>query len=741
MPSREREEGFEPARRRAAAWLGLLVCAVAVGVSGACKSPSESPPPSGSAPEPRAGLSAVQRRVLDEVLGWKTLDHDVIVYALPQVAAAGARLGVDGRRDSLTLGEASFLFVIDDAPHRLLEHPLRHVLVSESSGAVSVRHASNWPLLDGRAAFPTRLGELASEALTVYSTYRGRVVPPPTVEPPKDVLLRTSQRHVTCASGRAPRRYGVIGTGNGTGEDLLLATGHAMWVTLSALGFDVLLGAWGAKDPGAGDTFLQALAGLASQVECCDEVVVFVNAHGARRVTRKNAAGVDDFLFYGEDGQVYDNGQLVAAARPGEALSWDVRLGKRFISEAELADALKQLKACHITVVLEACFSGGFQIALAAVPGVERVFTSASSDEASEASLALPACPATHYLLKNFSVTGAKPDLGAALAAAWAAGTKESPFVERDGTSAAAADLTFGRRVSDRPTQSQRPGECVCCGDGKASPGERCDPTASPNGCAAGASCSARCDTCSAPKECPTVACSPSCTEGFTCCSGRCLELKPKKPNTNPDDQAQTIYCGSCGHACTLGEYCDSDGTCKPFYTGDASFCSDAKACARYWAEAHPPAWWIPPPSGASDCTALSPTGTWSCIGGSCCAPGREATCKANLEPYTPCKSNETLCPFPSWHGNACVKACVDLKVGTGGPTQGPIHCGACGRLCRRGEYCYEGACRHPSEASICDLHYYGPSMKFRVCDPSQRCCPIDLTSPEGQTYYRYECR
>ncbi len=476
--------------------LGAALLALPIGCG------TDAPPEEQQAPPtwPRvpSDLTAVERRVIDEVVHPETLDHDVIVVGAPEAITAGTEItaGAYAGAPALDpLAEQSRLYVIDDAPDELSGHALRYVLVGENSGDLAVYPAAAWPRAGGVLLLPTSTSELITDAHLVYATNTEPFVSLPAIERPTDTAAQRS--HVPCASGRAPRRFGVVAVGSGAFSDRMASGAVAVWKKLAAADFS-LSGAWGDVDTGAAKKFLDGLAALETKVECCDEVLVYIVSHGMRYVSRKDASGRTVLVPCTEGGRLSGPGNWTpATCGAGESFRYGLEIGKQTVWENDLAAALKKLNACHVNVFIEACYSGGVASALSSLPGVEHAFSTAQDDE--ESTGGGPGdtmTPATGYLLRRWP-SPTQSDFGTAFAGAVEAAQSDNPFVNNKG-GVLGYWYQAANGKTDRPYSYARQGPCPCCGDQKKDPDEACDPTAPPPAtCAAGEVCSARC-TCDA---------------------------------------------------------------------------------------------------------------------------------------------------------------------------------------------------------------------------------------------------
>jgi hypothetical protein len=128
----------------------------------------------------------------------------------------------------------------------------------------------------------------------------------------------------------------------------------------------------------------------------------------------------------------------------------------------------------------------------------------------------------------------------------------------------------------------------------------------------------------------------PPCPGALLYCSGTCV-----------DGRLDPAHCGSCGHACAMGEVCSS-GACGLLCTGGSTMCGATCVDIR-----------------------IDPANCGSC--GHACATGE--VCSAGTCGLT-CVGGSTLC------GTTCADTRIDAT-----------NCGSCGHACATGEVCSAGTC------------------------------------------------
>jgi len=177
----------------------------------------------------------------------------------------------------------------------------------------------------------------------------------------------------------------------------------------------------------------------------------------------------------------------------------------------------------------------------------------------------------------------------------------------------------------------------------------------------------------SSPAETPPGAtASARCSNGYTSCSGACVNLRSNAAN-----------CGACGHACAAGQVCQR-GTCSGCPSG-ATACNGT--CVNLL-------------TSASNCG--------SC--GNACPSGET------------CSSGACACPNPS---TVCGTACVNLLTSAS-------NCGSCGNACASGATCSAGACACPGAETVCDSACVDTTTSAANCGACDNACPSGDTCSAG---------
>jgi Caspase domain len=174
----------------------------------------------------------------------------------------------------------------------------------------------------------------------------------------------------------APKKYALLFKGqpkpkafstDGSGEDAndMVDNINQMGAALLARGYEV-------SYAGAYDELTSAINTLAKKVRCCDDVFFYYTGHGGH----KKGNPKSDFGYLDMQGQMH-----YLAVDPTVPLN-GAQYQPKQLDARQLALMLSKLKTCHLHILIDACYSGGFVDALAGtLPGAESIQTSASSTE------------------------------------------------------------------------------------------------------------------------------------------------------------------------------------------------------------------------------------------------------------------------------------------------------------------------------------------------------------------------
>ncbi|MBE2249327.1 MAG: hypothetical protein IAE78_07235 [Myxococcus sp.] len=213
--------------------------------------------------------------------------------------------------------------------------------------------------------------------------------------------------------------------------------------------------------------------------------------------------------------------------------------------------------------------------------------------------------------------------------------------------------------------------------------------------CASGTECVTRPSS----SACAITTCTPG-TEGATCSlgagrSGRCCSSACVDLDLSPN-------CGACGRVCSgltqcLNRACQISANCSSAMVGTACAVPDGGAGSCCDGRCQDDV--FTSPGNCGGCGRTCGVGA-SCLRGACATDaGTFTDCAQTCATGTACvqqKCVRTDCTGanvgqtcgPALQGACCGGAsCSDLRNST-------QHCGACGRACRAGEFCSNGACR-----------------------------------------------
>ena len=285
------------------------------------------------------------------------------------------------------IDRAGWLFFLDSDPLAFWEHPARLVLVPMDGSKPRTYPAMSWPEVAVERE-PGLHWLLVSDdpkrRTAVNSPRRGKPTIPQ--KPPRKFVPREKcQEEVEpIRRGGGPKKqdckkYALILKGNPKPPEWqgeppssvdvdMLDNVAGMTAALRTKGY--LVGAcltW--RDDVSEDrdiprnfqrrSFVNLIDRLARDVKCCDEVIIYYTGHGTRKKATKK--------------QMED-------ATDGKTHSLGIAGG---VTATELAAQLAKLRSCHINVLLDCCYSGGFIKPLGRLAGVERVHTSSRYDEVS----------------------------------------------------------------------------------------------------------------------------------------------------------------------------------------------------------------------------------------------------------------------------------------------------------------------------------------------------------------------
>jgi hypothetical protein len=277
--------------------------------------------------------------VEDEVVAGLDEPNAAFVVGSQQPLPAGTVLSTEdpvglGDFRETTLGAPAWLFYVDEYITSAFGHPVRHVLVDDATGAVTVLDRSYWPRLNDVDLWDT-----------VDSRFGDDTVQEPTVDldPPKG-LGAASIAMLPAPWAPAHIIPGCDETNSRT--FLLTVIGHedSMFeVAATKLNGGVAATRTENIVPTPGEDFRDLLGlffrRLNADMTVCDTLVVYVTSHG----------GWDD-----------DTG---AASGNFQYKRTSASLGKQqsqWLSGSDLLLGLARLKACHLLTIFDTCYAGSF---------------------------------------------------------------------------------------------------------------------------------------------------------------------------------------------------------------------------------------------------------------------------------------------------------------------------------------------------------------------------------------------
>lgn len=214
------------------------------------------------------------------------------------------------------------------------------------------------------------------------------------------------------------------------------------------------------------------------------------------------------------------------------------------------------------------------------------------------------------------------------------------------------------------------------------------------------------------------------CPSGQICLGGTC-QLSPCRPGEIPcgpnciNVNEDIKHCGACNKACASGERC-AQGQC-------VTSCPQATptVCGNSC---------INTQNHREHCGACGQT----CAEGQICFAGQCVLSCPTSAPLCGSAGQKTCCP-----GSCCDNTCVDT-------TANNRHCGACGKPCAAGSFCFQGQCvlSCPDSAPLCGLDGQKTCCSGTCCgavcvetkvDP-QHCGTCGNACPRGQLCVQSHC-
>ena len=389
----------------------LVVSGAVISCSGGSSAPSDVPA-DGTLGNP--AYETAKATMLAGVVKPDTVEGRVAVFGLKKPLAKGTRVESfpsGGAADEVM--EDAYFFWVDDHAGSLFAHATRYVFVGVADGKVTVLEHAMWPVIDGKAVFGEGKRDSLPEGADLVFESRELT----------NGRGRTASGIGVAASGLAdfndceegtppPNFYSVLVAGGGSGAAYMTEDIDDMAKAVTRFGYpsagdtvgNASLKIDAGNDPQAFAKFHAQLNWLASTARCCDRVLIYVISHGTRMVRVKFPDGREvwcNLTNQDETGKtdtktitdfcVDDNGVSVAwpkTGTPGASVDlkhWGLVIGDRLLWDdlglMSLAAWLKAIPSCHVTVIIDACFSGGMSDPLLGVEGVQNVITSTGDNE------------------------------------------------------------------------------------------------------------------------------------------------------------------------------------------------------------------------------------------------------------------------------------------------------------------------------------------------------------------------
>jgi len=296
-----------------------------------------------------------------------------IIYRFSQPLQPGATITTGPDASPRTIARPSWLFYVDDDPFAEWSHAGRIFLYASSGDNVDIQNVGGYPEIQGASgewviveSQLARDKQAAAQQLDPVSAaqllrlpgdrdhYSDRIPCKDLAPAAKTSACKKYALLVKGASKTPPFEAGATPAEKDISENVAnvqsaLAT-HGFETTVAASANDL-------KDQ---------VETLAAKVKCCDEVILYYSGQGARSESAFPSAN-----------EPYPADHV---ARRAHYLVLD-----KPISGTELRESLGKLKTCHLQVVIDASYSGGFINALGQLPGLESFRASSRFDEPSYA--------------------------------------------------------------------------------------------------------------------------------------------------------------------------------------------------------------------------------------------------------------------------------------------------------------------------------------------------------------------
>ncbi len=216
--------------------------------------------------------------------------------------------------------------------------------------------------------------------------------------------------------------------------------------------------------------FDAAVTRLAKKIRCCDELLFYYTGHGSH----KKGNPKTDFGYLDAQGEMHFLVVDSQTSTPGRVMP------AKNLDARALALELSKLKTCHLHVVIDACYSGGFVDALmSTLPGLESMQTSASSTEKawgggidSAQALNDDGTPANPPHVVQDPYGRAQGEKGSEFSSGFSVGINDAPAgSDTEDLMQAAFGAAIARDVTalahwTHPVNRRRSGGCICDGRG-----------------------------------------------------------------------------------------------------------------------------------------------------------------------------------------------------------------------------------------------------------------------------------
>jgi len=307
----------------------------------------------GEDPRSVPSLEAAIDIVLDEIIKPEQLDHQLIVFAWPDLLKPGDVIGPYNQPGSeidqspTMVEEESWFIWIDDAPAAMFSHPSRFVLITKESGEIRVSDQVWWPIFNGLGLW-TIESEYWNEANWAFSN----------LEPVSIESNSVADKHLASAAGRVRLQTGTSKTAivintwkeDETQKEHFEITSKGMHDALKASDFEItFLGPAQDDNPDKDgvlntETRLKFFEDKYQEMVPGDTLVVYVAGHGGGDDSEKGSVG-------------------------------------SHVMESGLRANLKRFNpGVHIIVIIDACYSGDFVDGLNEVADI--TITSTNNDTA-----------------------------------------------------------------------------------------------------------------------------------------------------------------------------------------------------------------------------------------------------------------------------------------------------------------------------------------------------------------------